>query len=76
MPAYWDTATSSWRSSDGYRAFNRRILSSSIADIGATLTVTDAGISFYVTDWQNVIYWNGGQFINTDGTTIKAVSIV
>ena len=76
MPAYWDTATSSWRSSDGYRAINRRILSSSIDDIEATLTVADAGISFYVTDWQNVIYWNGGQFINTDGTTIKAVSIV
>lgn len=76
MPAYWDTATSSWRSSDGYRAFNRRILSSSIEDIEATLTVADAGISFYVTDWQDVIYWNGSQFINMDGTTIKAVLIV
>lgn len=76
MPAYWDAVTSSWRSADGYKAFNRRILSSSIENLETTLTVPDAGISFYVTDWQNVIYWNGGQFINTDGTTIKAVSIV
>ena len=76
MPAYWDAVTSSWRSADGYKAFNRRILSSSIENLETTLTVSDAGISFYVTDWQNVIYWNGGQFINIDGTTIKAVSIV
>lgn len=75
-PVFWDSYKSRWSTADGYKATYRIITESQIPELEEQLTVQDRGMSFYVTDWGQWIYWRGLVFNNSDGTLLEHVKII
>lgn len=75
-PVFWDSYKLRWSTADGYKATHRIITESQIPELEEQLTVQDRGMSFYVTDWGQWIYWRGLVFNNSDGTLLEHVKII
>lgn len=75
-PLYWDNTTTQFRDSDGYPNLAHIGFESNMTTVAASLTTSDRGYRFFLRNTQSVLYWDGTEFVNEDGTPYSSTRII